>query len=96
MTLRRRACVPWQVSSIAHAVCFGFSQFSSFLHVVIHALLQFVGSGCIIATLFWYLENKYLTVHSPHRWELLPPPPPHQSRVPARSSVTVIALQCTC
>ena len=56
-----------QVSSIAHAVCFGFTHLSSFLHVAVHALLQFLGSGCIVATAYWFLANKYLTVVSPHR-----------------------------
>ncbi len=62
------ACPRLQVSSIAHAVCFGFTHLSSFLHVAVHALLQFLGSGCIVATTYWFLANKYLTVVSPHRY----------------------------
>ncbi len=58
-----------QVSSVAHGVGFGVTHFSTFVRLIVHALLQFLGGGCIVASAFWYIANTYMRVHSPHRFE---------------------------
>lgn len=57
------------VSTIAYGIAFRVSGFGTWLWMLLHAQLHFLGAGAAIATVGWWFANKYLRVHHSHSVE---------------------------
>lgn len=55
------------VASVSYATAFGFQSFSHFVKIIFSAVLvDFLGLGLVISTLYWFITNNYMRIRRVH------------------------------